>query len=281
MGKPKPSGGKAASSELKDAEVKEQLKAGKGTVAKKAAAAAAKKKRPLWKEPYAIAALAVAVAVPVFLSLSAMPSVSHPPSLERPPIVKPPTVDDGARDNHTECVQWAAAGECKNNPDFMLSSCKVACRNAGKPNAAPGGPPQDLWANPSECANWAGSGECEKNKQFMESNCALSCQRIIDNRAEYARRCPRPPGAKPALAPGGMNATFERIMGGEFSHLEPEMIWSDPPVVLFHKFLSDAEAAAYVGHGKGKYAESKGVGVDEKTGKMAELKTEILSLIHI
>lgn len=51
-------------------------------------------------------------------------------------------------------------------------------------------------------------------------------------------------------------------------------------MVLFHNFLSADEAGAFVRHGQGKYAESKGVGVDEKTGKMAELRTEIRTSAH-
>jgi hypothetical protein len=48
------------------------------------------------------------------------------------------------------------------------------------------------------------------------------------------------------------------------------MLSSDPPVVLFHNFLSEAEAEAFIRHGKGKYTESRGVGID-KNGKTIEV----------
>merc|ERR1719375_1068681 len=105
----------------------------------------------------------------------------------------------------------------------------------------------------------------------MHQNCAYSCNpatiaaaeaRLEAARAEYRARCSRPEGAQDILQPGAMNATFERIMS-DFGHLKPELISSDPPVVLFHNFLSDSEAEAFVRHGKGKYAESRGVGFDK------------------
>ena len=56
----------------------------------------------------------------------------------------------------------------------------------------------------------------------------------------------------------------------EFGELRPEMLSSDPPVVLFHNFLSEAEAESFIRHGKGKYTESRGVGID-KDGKTIEV----------
>lgn len=179
------------------------------------------------------------------------------------------------QDNNTNCVHWAASGECKANPTFMLTSCKVACRNAGLP---PGQSLRDTWHSESECMAWAGSGECVNNAQFMESNCALSCHKLVAAREEYKARCPTSPDATPALAPGAMNATFSRVMD-EFGHLEPEMISDDPPVLLFHRFIDEQEADAFIAHGKGKYTESRGVGVD-KDGKMTDVKTEIRTSSH-
>ena len=59
-----------------------------------------------------------------------------------------------------------------------------------------------------------------------------------------------------------MEETFARVMS-DFSHLQPEMISSDPPVVLFHSFLSNDEAEAFILHGKGRYAKSLGVGLTQ------------------
>ena len=32
-----------------------------------------------------------------------------------------------AQNNHPSCSDWAAAGECENNPGYMLTNCKDAC----------------------------------------------------------------------------------------------------------------------------------------------------------
>ena len=32
-----------------------------------------------------------------------------------------------AQNNHASCSDWAAAGECENNPGYMLTNCKDAC----------------------------------------------------------------------------------------------------------------------------------------------------------
>ena len=137
----------------------------------------------------------------------------------------------------------------------------------------------DTWHAPSDCAAWATAGECDKNFQFMETSCALSCFKLHGLRDAYAARCQRPADATPAIAPGTMRGTIERIMS-DFGHLEPELISADPPVVLFHNFLSAPEADAFIAHGRGKYEESRGVGTDAKTGKMIDVKTEIRTSTH-
>ena len=112
----------------------------------------------------------------------------------------------------------------------------------------------------------------------MLTSCEASCYKLGVARSAYAERCKRPDGAEPALVPGQMSAMFERIMT-DFQHLEPERISEDPPIVLFHKFLSVEESDAFIAHGKGKYTESKGVGVD-KNGRMTDVKTEIRTSSH-
>ena len=113
-------------------------------------------------------------------------------------------------------------------------------------------PPSDSWAKPEECMAWAGSGQCKANPGFMRVNCAFSCAKLVWAKARYDKRCPKPEGHVAALAPGQMQKTFARAMS-DFPELEPELISEDPPVILFHKFLSEAEVRAgarthWIGH---------------------------------
>ena len=158
------------------------------------------------------------------------------------------------------------------------TSSKVQAKPSRASQATSTSDVQDTWHTQSDCSAWAGSGQCEANPGFMLVSCEQSCHKLGVTRSQYAERCKRPAGAKPALTPGSMVATFERIMA-EFANLEPELISEDPPLVLFHRFLSDAEADVFVQHGQGKYAESKGVGVDSK-GRMTDVKTEIRTSSH-
>ena len=45
-----------------------------------------------------------------------------------------------AVDKDVNCPQWAAAGECEANPDFMLSNCAASCPTATPRLARPGEP---------------------------------------------------------------------------------------------------------------------------------------------
>lgn len=40
-------------------------------------------------------------------------------------------------DNHASCAQWAAAGECNKNPNYMLANCQVSCSKVSKANDIP------------------------------------------------------------------------------------------------------------------------------------------------
>ena len=100
-------------------------------------------------------------------------------------------------------------------------------------------PPVDTWSNPSDCTAWAGGGECKRNAEFMEKNCAFSCAKLIYAQQRYEKRCPKPDNYTAALPPGRMHEVFARALN-EFPELQPEMISTDPPVIIFHNFLSDA-----------------------------------------
>ena len=136
----------------------------------------------------------------------------------------------------------------------------------------------DEWENPNDCKAWAGGGECKNNPEFMLKNCAGSCAALDFARQKYNRRCPKPSNYTEALPAGKMASIFSRIME-DFKELEPEEISSDPPVILFHKFLRDSEAEAFVKHGKGRYEKSLGVGM-KADGTMGDVATEIRTSSH-
>ena len=140
-------------------------------------------------------------------------------------------------------------------------------------------PPMDTHEKPEECLAWAGDGQCKKNPGFMLEKCAFSCAKIEYAKQRYNKRCPKPDNYTATLAPGRMRETFSRIMSGEFAQLEPELISDDPPVVLFHKFFSEAETDAFIRHGRGRYAKSLGVGI-KADGTMGDVKTEIRTSSH-
>ena len=164
----------------------------------------------------------------------------------------------------------AAAGSAMSEDD--LDDEARARGDGSKP------PPIDTHPNKSECAAWAGSGQCKANPGFMLVSCAFSCAKLEYAKERYNKRCPRSADDTPALPPGQMHATFDRIMR-EFPELEPERISEDPPVILFHKFFSQAETDAFIRHGKGRYEKSLGVGLKED-GTMGDVKTEIRTSSH-
>jgi hypothetical protein len=65
----------------------------------------------------------------------------------------------------------------------------------------------------------------------------------------------------------------------DFQHLEPELLSSDPPVILFHNFFKPSETEAFIRHGKGRYSKSLGVGIKED-GTVGDVKTEIRTSSH-
>mmetsp|Transcript_10722 Transcript_10722/g.16178 ORF Transcript_10722/g.16178 Transcript_10722/m.16178 type:complete len:514 (-) Transcript_10722:657-2198(-) len=90
-------------------------------------------------------------------------------------------ISDPCVDETKECAYWAKIGECKKNPNYMLTSCAKSC------NQCPSffnsqSPCLDL---KEKCNDWASLGECEKNPNYMTSNCAKSCN-----------KCPAPSNQK-------------------------------------------------------------------------------------
>uniref|UniRef100_A0A7S4PWU1 Fe2OG dioxygenase domain-containing protein n=1 Tax=Alexandrium monilatum TaxID=311494 RepID=A0A7S4PWU1_9DINO len=58
-------------------------------------------------------------------------------------------------------------------------------------------------------------------------------------------RCSRGPSYPPARRPGDLNETFGAIFGGAFAEYGPRVVSSDPWVVYFDHFLTEAEVREY------------------------------------
>nr|QBH70087.1 CreCAP-ShK1 [Colubraria reticulata] len=75
---------------------------------------------------------------------------------------------------HSKCEVWATQmKECTKNPDYMLTSCSLACGVCGG-----GKPVQKAKCEDSDktmCPIWASQGECKYNPNWMPSNCKKSC----------------------------------------------------------------------------------------------------------
>ena len=177
-------------------------------------------------------------------------------SIKKP--MEPPPVDTWSKPE--ECLAWAGDGQCKANPEFMLQNCKF--RSTAIPVVST--PP-----NVSHPALWMAGSPSPRG---------LSCAKLEFARQRYFKRCPKPENYKPALEPGMMASVFERIMT-DFPELQPERISEDPPVILFHSFLSEEESAAFVTHGQGRYSKSLGVGMKED-GSLGDVQTEIRTSSH-
>ncbi|XP_078598280.1 uncharacterized protein LOC144874226 isoform X4 [Branchiostoma floridae x Branchiostoma japonicum] len=79
----------------------------------------------------------------------------------------PPGADDPVCDDlDASCKDWAEAGECENNVNWMLYHCKDSCNTCD-------GPCEDSEAR---CPQWAREGECVDNAEYMLLNCRKSCR---------------------------------------------------------------------------------------------------------
>merc|ERR1719326_872848 len=83
-----------------------------------------------------------------------------------------------AGDATAECYTWAADGQCRVNPGYMLTSCKYSCwewfdfRSRKYPDA-----PID---KKFECHSWSERGECHKNPAYMRTACPETCEDRYD-----------------------------------------------------------------------------------------------------
>lgn len=104
-----------------------------------------------------------------------------------------------------------------------------------------------------DCSFWAATGECEgDNKDYMSLSCAPACHtcHLLDIR----NRCPVDPDEADALAPGELNALFERIVNDPYwqQNFGPLEILSSPQttggpwIVTLENFLSDEECTRFM-----------------------------------
>lgn len=74
------------------------------------------------------------------------------------------TSESPCNDSEIHCNGWAARGECSNNPNYMLTKCCQSCIN-----------PNPCTDHNASCRAWAAAGECNNNPNYMLTNCCHSC----------------------------------------------------------------------------------------------------------
>merc|ERR1711871_1247481 len=67
---------------------------------------------------------------------------------------------------------------------------------------------------------------------------------------DYEKRCPMPSDREPAVKPGDITITAQRMLS-DFPELEPEVLSSDPWVIAFNNFVQPDEIQALSQHGDG------------------------------
>ncbi|XP_066273694.1 protein crumbs-like [Branchiostoma lanceolatum] len=88
-------------------------------------------------------------------------------------------------DDNDNCPGWASSGECKANPGYMETSCRLSCgictqalttaqplTTTPPPTSYPGVPCVD---ESEYCAEWEAEGQCTTNKFNMYTNCRATC----------------------------------------------------------------------------------------------------------
>jgi hypothetical protein len=87
------------------------------------------------------------------------------------------------KDGSDRCSAWASAGECQENPSWMLTNCKLSCGKCQAPTSTTTSPSSTAMPPASkkcedkdvQCPTWSSMGECETNPSWMLVNCELSC----------------------------------------------------------------------------------------------------------
>jgi len=84
-----------------------------------------------------------------------------------------PVASPSCLDEEEECGEWAAAGECSANAEYMSQHCRGSCGLCLKP--AKSSQPGPCLDQDEECHAWAAAGECGKNEEYMAAQCKKSC----------------------------------------------------------------------------------------------------------
>lgn len=153
------------------------------------------------------------------------------------------------QDNDFNCRQYADAGECDKNPEYMSMICEASCGVCAEESNAFGvgqkrhnndpvkekmimerldksipymkevgrnrlyKPVRDACMNKvPDCTLWAAQGECENNENYMKVMCAPACLSCgyLGSVEETCHGLPESSG--PLWKPGDLNAFFETIV---------------------------------------------------------------------
>merc|ERR1712212_951697 len=82
-------------------------------------------------------------------------------------------------DQSPGCEEYAKAGECDSNPDFMHAHCKVTCDLCEKGSllkpVAEVRAQKYCYDQSPGCEEYAKAGECDSNPDFMHAHCKVTC----------------------------------------------------------------------------------------------------------
>ena len=109
-----------------------------------------------------------------------------------------------------------------------------------------------------QCKLWADANECMHNPTFMWMKCESECKRVGAVRETYAKRCPFPKNATPALVGGQLDFIFDNIVR-KYPELDPELVSNDPPTIVFNNFISHEKADDWIAQGTGNFERSTGL----------------------
>lgn len=111
-------------------------------------------------------------------------------------------LDKPCEDLNRYCYSWSRRGECRRNPDYMLTYCQRSCgvcpsssgntegsgsgtgSGSGGSSGSNNGTSTSSSTTPASstcedkekhCGYWANHGECEKNPRYMRLYCPRAC----------------------------------------------------------------------------------------------------------